>query len=72
MKIIQELGIRDFKTWDGAVDTQNKIIECGKCEEFDNLMDELYPEGLTDTQLNDSLWFDSEWIFENLNINIED
>ena len=68
MKIIQEIGIREFKAWSGAVDTQNKIIDADKCEEFDNLMEELYPEGLTDTQLNDSLWFDSEWIFENLNI----
>lgn len=72
MKIIQELGLENFKAWSGAVDTQNKIIECGKAEEFDFLIEELYPNGLTDTQLNDILWFDDAWIFENLGIDIEE
>ena len=37
------------------------------------LIDECYPEGLTDTQLNDLLWFDSDWILQNLGVEfIED
>lgn len=27
-----------------------------------------YTDGMTDTELNDLLWFESEWIFENLGI----
>ena len=36
------------------------------------LIDELYPEGLTDTELNDLLWFDADWILENLGIKEEE
>lgn len=72
MKIIQEIGIRDFKAWSGAIDTQNRIIECDKCNEFDSLIEDLYPEGLTNTQLNDILWFEDEWIFESIGIAEDD
>lgn len=72
MKIIKEMEIRDFEAWSGAVHTLNKIIEFDKCDEFDNLIDELYPDGLTDTELNDILWFEEEWIFESLGINEDD
>ena len=73
MRIINgSLDLRDFKAWSGAVETQNKIIEEGKTEEFEDLINELYPDGLTDTQLNDILWFEEDWIFEQLNIEVEE
>lgn len=68
MKIVMEIGIEEFKAWSGAIDTKNTIIEQDKCEEFDSLIDELYPDGLSDTQLNDILWFEADWIFDNLGI----
>ena len=72
MKIINENGtLRDFEAWSGAIETQKKIIEENKAEEFDNLIDELYPDGLTNVQLNDMLWFEDQWIFETLNIEVE-
>ena len=71
MKVISELSIREFKAWSGAVATQNIIIENDKADEFDELIEELYPAGIDATALNDLLWFDSEWIFEQLGIEDE-
>ena len=69
MKVINDSeSIRDFKAWSGAVSTQKKIVEEHLAQEFDDLIDELYPDGLTDVQLNDLLWFEEEWIFEALGI----
>jgi hypothetical protein len=68
MKIIQEIGISNFNAWSGAVETKQTIIDNNKENDFDSLIEELYPDGLTDTQLNDLLWFDEEWIFESLGI----
>ena len=68
MKITMELSIRDFKAWAGALDTKNIIIESGKADEFDELIEELYPDGIDATHLNDALWFAREWIFEQLGI----
>lgn len=72
MKIIQEIGIADFNAWSGAVDTKQTIIDNNKENTFDQLIEELYPDGLTDTQLNDLLWFEEEWIFESLGISEDD
>lgn len=72
MKIYKELGLRDFEAWSGAINTKDIILEHGLEEEFNNLIDELYPNGLSDTQLNDILWFDDTWVFETLGINIEE
>lgn len=72
MKLFREESISDFKAWSGAVDTQQRIIEENKEEEFDQLIEELYPDGIDETQLNDILWFEEDWIFENLGISLED
>ena len=72
MKIIPETTLKNFRAWAGAVETQEKIIDAGKADAFDQMMEELYPDGLTDTQLNDILWFEEEWIYETLGIPTDD
>ena len=72
MKIYKETGIADFEVWSGAVDTKKTIVDNNKAEEFDSLIDELYPDGIEETNLNDLLWFEPEWIFECLGISEED
>lgn len=70
MKIINDCAtLRDFNAWSGAKDTKQTILKNGLSDEFDSLIEELYPDGLTDTHLNDLLWFESDWIFEQLGIN---
>ena len=68
MKVYQEISIREFEAWSGAVDTYDKIIVNNKEDEFDALIEELYPDGIEETQLNDLLWFDDEWVLESLGI----
>lgn len=70
--IIENETLENFQTWSGATATKNAIIDAGKSKDFDRLIEDLYPEGLTDTQLNDLLWFESEWIFKHLNITEEE
>ena len=71
MKLFKEESILDFKAWSGAVDTQQTIIEKNKEEQFDQLIEDLYPDGLEETELNDILWFEEDWIFEQLGIEEE-
>jgi hypothetical protein len=69
MKIINDdMTLANFDAWSGAEDTKETILNNNKGEEFDSLIEELYPDGLTDTQLNDLLWFDPERIYESLGI----
>jgi hypothetical protein len=69
MRIINDnQSLMNFEAWSGAKDTKSELIDLGLVDDFENLIDELYPEGLTDTQLNDILWFERDWIFESLGI----
>ena len=67
-KISYDLLDGTYHPWSGAVDTWNTIEDNGLLEELDNLLEDLYPDGLSETELNDLLWFDSDWIFEQLGI----
>jgi len=62
----------NFDAWSGAVETKERIINEGKASEFDNLIEDLYPDGLSETALNEILWFEEDWIFEMLGIDNEE
>ena len=61
MRIYTE-GLGSYTPWSGAVDFYNEIVEEGKLEELEFALDELYPNGLSETELNDLLWFDEDWL----------
>ena len=67
MKIYSE-DLSDYKPWCGAVDTYNTIEEHNKLEYLELLISELYPDGISFTELNDLLWFDSDYVLEYLGI----
>ena len=68
MALVVNVGIKGFKPWSGAVSTWEKIDEANKVSDLEFLLEELYPEGITDIQLNDLLWFESDWLFAQLDI----
>lgn len=72
MKIINEISLCNFKFWSGAEYTAQKIEEADKWDELENLISELYPDGVDETTLNDILWFESEWVLESLGIEDEE
>ena len=65
-------GLDDYEPWSGAVDTWDKIVEADAVDVLDTYLDELYPEGMTATQLNDLLWFDGDNILSDLGISDEE
>lgn len=73
MEIIKE--INDFyalmeNSWSGAIDTLKDIIDAGKEDELMELLEEtFYGETPTETQVNDFLWFEREYIYESLGLN---
>lgn len=72
MKIIQEMNFADFEPWSGACATYNRICDENKESEMENYLEEIFPDGCTDTELNDLLRFDSESIYEALGISEEE
>lgn len=64
MKIYSEISLQNFEAWSGGINTLDRIIAEGKCDQLEEVLEELYPDGLTDTHLNDILWFEPDWCFE--------
>ena len=70
MIIIKDINLQNFEFWSGA----KKLAECltlGDLQEIEEHLDELYPDGLTETQINDLFWFDGERICELIGENYE-
>ena len=72
MKVVSEVSLWNFEGWSGAEETIRVIIENDKVEEFEQLIEELFPEGINETHLNDLLRFEDSWIFEMLGISEEE
>ena len=68
MIIKQDISLEDFSAWSGAVSTLDRIIEENKCDELEAILEDLFPDGMEETELNDLLWFDSEQVYEWLGI----
>lgn len=64
MRIYIELDLNTFEAWSGAVNTLDRIRREGKCGELESVLEEIYPEGIDETALNDLLWFESETVYE--------
>lgn len=64
MKITKEVySWNDFDFWSGAEDTV-KYLTCDEIETIFTQLEEIYPDGMTDTELNDFFWFEDDTIAE--------
>jgi|TARA_R110000744_G_scaffold259649_1_gene374731 hypothetical protein len=70
MKLLIEKNLRlnEFDAWSDAVQTKKIIIAHNKHTDFEELIEDIYPNGLTETKLNDILHFETEWIYKKLDI----
>lgn len=71
MTITYELNLNSFEAWSGAIDTLNRIKREGKCEELEATLEELYPDGMTETELNDLLWFEPDEVYSWIGLRTE-
>ena len=72
MTIKSDISLENFGAWSGGKSTLDRIINEGKCGELESMLEDLYPDGMTDTELNDLLWFDSDTVFGWLGIRTYD
>ena len=63
IKITEEIDLINFKAWSGGKDTLDDLSS-SDIEKLQDVIESAYPDGMTDTQLNDLLWFERDWIAE--------
>lgn len=71
MKTYTEQSLRNFQFWSGAKDFAETLTD----EQFDQIemiLEDLYPEGMSETEINDLFWFEEETIREWLDLPTEE
>ena len=71
MKIYSEKSLRNFEFWSGAKENASELTSA-QLDEVETILEDLYPEGMEETQINDLFWFDFDTIKEWLSITDEE
>lgn len=59
MKIVFEMPLSDFKFWSGAKDFASQLTEA-QFNMVEAMLGDCYPDGISDTEINDLFWFEQE------------
>ena len=63
MTIKTEQSLRNFEFWSGAK-SNAAMMTAEELDSVENELEAMYPEGMTDTEINDLFWFDFEYVCE--------
>ena len=63
MIITSEINLQDFEGWSGAESTL-AMLSYSQINTLQSILEDTYPEGIDETQLNDILRFETDWIAE--------
>ena len=64
MKYYVETSLENFEAWSGGRDTLEVLIEKGLCDTVEACLEEVLGEDISDTDINDALWFERDMIAE--------
>lgn len=65
-------GFDSYVPWAGADATYAKIAAAGKLGELEDWLEEIYPNGIDETALNDLLWFDRDEVLSAMGLSDDD
>ncbi len=75
MSLMEAKVVDDFSSyepWDAAVSTFDNIQNAGKMDALEQLIDDMYPDGINRTELNDLLAYESDWVYSMLDMPSEE
>lgn len=70
MKIYYEDSIQNFEFWEDAEEHAEMLTE-SELDQFEDFVNEAYPEGIEDTALNDWMWFDFESVCDAIGLKFD-
>ena len=75
MKIMKEYDFEELykDSWSGAINTLDTIMKNDMENELMEHLESVFSDQIpTETEVNDYLWFESDYIYECLGIDVED
>ena len=67
MKVYSEINLRDFEFWSGAK-SNAETLTSEQLDIVESILEDAYPDGISETQINDFFWFEFDTIREWLGI----
>lgn len=64
--------LKYFKPWGGAKDIWELLVKKEKLDDLSKALENMYPDGMKASDLNDLLWFEKDWVFEKMGIDPAD
>lgn len=71
MKIYAEKSLRYFEFWSGAKDRAS-LLTWEELDRIEAILEDEYPDGIGETELNDLFWFDFDYVAQLLGYESED
>ena len=68
MKVYTEQSLKDFEFWSGARD-RVKYLTDDQFDTIEAILEDAYPDGMTETEINDFFWFEEDTIADWLGYN---
>ena len=62
MIVTRDISLRDFEPWNGAVSTY-EALSVEELDQLESELEQLYPDGMDETELNDLFWFEEDEVF---------
>ena len=70
MKVYSEINLRDFEFWSGAK-SNAETLTSEQLDIVESILEDAYPDGISETKINDFFWFEFDTIREWLGIEEE-
>lgn len=61
MTIHSETALHNFEFWSGAKERAD-MLTSSQLDAIETELEQLYPDGMTETELNDLFWFDFDFV----------
>ena len=71
MKVTTEQSLSNFNFWSGAKDNASELTD-SQLDTIECILEDIYPDGMNETSVNDLFWFDFETVKEWLGITEEE
>ena len=71
-RVISSIDLANYDSTEAGNYTLDKIREAGKIRALENILDEIYPNGINEITLDDILGYERDWLFDMLGIKEED
>ena len=71
MKVTTEQSLSNFNFWSGAKDNASELT-AAQLDTVESILEDIYPDGMNESAINDLFWFDFETVKEWLGIEEEE